>query len=152
MDATRISHIGLCVRDMDKSLEFYRDILGMKVTADGPTDPTEGGRAHNYAHRRTARRRVSLSYGEGRTKPSLTLTSHPGDEPDGQPIMLDQVGISHFSFSVPNVKALAEELISKGVRLAGPLEAYTNPQGEIRSIYVHDPDGILVQFDSGGGG
>ena len=50
-----------------------------------------------------------------------------------------------------NVKALAEELIAKGVSMAGPLEAYTNPQGEIRSIYVHDPDGILVQFDSGGG-
>ena len=42
MDATGISHIALCVRDMDKSLEFYRDILGMRVTADGPTDPTEG--------------------------------------------------------------------------------------------------------------
>ena len=37
MDAIGISHIALCVRDMDKSLEFYRDILGMRVTADGPT-------------------------------------------------------------------------------------------------------------------
>ena len=43
MEATAVSHIAICVRDMDKSLAFYRDILGMKVTYDGPTDPTEGG-------------------------------------------------------------------------------------------------------------
>ena len=30
--ATGVSHIAVCVREMDKSLTFYRDILGMKVT------------------------------------------------------------------------------------------------------------------------
>jgi catechol 2,3-dioxygenase-like lactoylglutathione lyase family enzyme len=28
MDATCVTHIGICVRDMDKSLAFYRDVLG----------------------------------------------------------------------------------------------------------------------------
>ena len=31
MEATCVTHIGICVRNMDKSLAFYRDILGMKV-------------------------------------------------------------------------------------------------------------------------
>ena len=74
MEATCVTHIGICVRDMDKSLAFYRDMLGMKVLGDRPTDPTEGGRRHNYAHVRTARRWVSLAYGDGAT-PTLTLTS-----------------------------------------------------------------------------
>ena len=151
MEATGVTHIGICVRDMEKSLAFYRDALGMKVLGDRATDPTEGGRPHNYKHRRKTRRWVSLSYGEG-SSPTLTLTSHPGERPDGQPILLDQVGISHFSFGVNDVKALAEELISKGVELAGPMEAFTNPRGEIRSIYVRDPDGILVQFNAPGSG
>ena len=146
MEAFCVTHIGICVRDMDRSLAFYRDALGMKVLGDRPTDPTEGGRAHNYKHRRTTRRWVSLAYGEGAT-PTLTLTSHPGDEPDGQPILLDQVGISHISFGVNDVKALAEELIAKGYALAGPIESFTNAKGEINSIYVRDPDGILVQFN-----
>ena len=44
MDAIGMSHIAICVRDMDKSLGFYRDILGMEVTFDGPTPirPKEG--------------------------------------------------------------------------------------------------------------
>jgi catechol 2,3-dioxygenase-like lactoylglutathione lyase family enzyme len=136
---------------MEKSLVFYRDALGMKVLGDRSTNPAEGGRLHNYKHRRKTRRWVSLSYGEG-TTPTLTLTSHPGERPDGQPILLDQIGISHFSFAVTDVKALAEELISKGVELAGPIESFTNSRGETRSIYVRDPDGILVQFNTPGGG
>ena len=147
MEATCVTHIGICVRDMDKSLAFYRDILGMKVLGDRMTDPTESGRSHNYKRVRQARRWVSLSYGEG-TSPTLTLTCHPGDEPDGQPIKLDEVGISHLSFGVPDVKGLTEELRAKGIELAGPLESFTDAKGEIRSIYVQDPDGILVQFNT----
>ena len=85
MEATCVTHIGICVRDMDRSLAFYRDVLGMTVVGDRMTDPTEGGRLHNYRRERQARRWVSLAYGDGAT-PTLTLTSHPGDEPDGQPI------------------------------------------------------------------
>ena len=153
MDATGVSHIAICVRDLDKSLEFYRDILGMRVTLDQVQDTTTGGLPHVYAHARKTRRTVHVRYGaEGNTTPSLVLTSHPGDETDGTPIKLDQVGISHISFSVRDLKGLTEELVSKGVSLAGPLDSFTNAQGETSSIFVYDPDGILVQFDSGGGG
>ena len=77
----------------------------------------------------------------------MTLTSHPGEKPDGQPILLDQVGISHISFGVADVASLADALIAKGYELAGSRESYTDPNGDIKSIYVRDPDGILVQFN-----
>ena len=80
------------------------------------------------------------------------MTSHPGEEPDGNPIKLDQIGISHISFTVKDVKALADELVARGVQLAGPLDGFTNDRGEVSSVFVYDPDGILVQFDSGGEG
>jgi catechol 2,3-dioxygenase-like lactoylglutathione lyase family enzyme len=46
MEATGISHLAICVRDLDKSLEFYRDILGMRVLADRVQDTTTGGLPH----------------------------------------------------------------------------------------------------------
>ena len=152
MEATGVSHIAICVRDLDKSLAFYRDILGMRVDLDQVQDTTQGGLPYTYKHPRKTRRTVHVRYGEGNTIPSLVLTSHPGDQADGEPIKLDQVGISHLSFSVKDVKALAEELVSKGVKLAGPMDAFTNASGEVSSIFVYDPDGILLQFDRGGGG
>jgi catechol 2,3-dioxygenase-like lactoylglutathione lyase family enzyme len=148
MEARAVSHIAICTRDMEKSLGFYRDILGMRVLFDGETSPTEGGRPHNYQEARKSRRRVSLSFGAGK-KPTLTLTSHPGEAIAGEPLKLDQLGITHFSFTVPDPQALMEELLAKGVPLGGPREAFTSAQGRVRSFYVHDPDGILIQFDSG---
>ena len=152
MDATGVSHIAMCVQDVEKSLAFYRDSLGLRVTLDQVQDTTAGGLPHVYHHARKTRRTVHLRYGEGSTIPSLVVTSHPNEDSDGHPIKLDQVGISHLSFTVRDVKTLAAELIAQGVQLAAPLEAFTNAQGEVGSIFVYDPDGILVQFDSGSGG
>lgn len=148
MEASAVSHIAICTRDMERSLAFYRDILGMQVLADGPTDPTESSRLQNYQQARQSRRRVSLSFGKGK-KPTLTLTSHPGEAIAGAPLKLDQLGITHFSFTVPNTEALLEALLARGVQLGGPREAFTNAHGRIRSFYVYDPDGIIIQFDSG---
>ena len=76
------------------------------------------------------------------------MTSHPGDQTDGDPIKLDQIGISHLSFSVRNIKKLRDELVSKGVKVAAPMEGFTNPQVPGSStFFVYDPDGILLQFD-----
>jgi catechol 2,3-dioxygenase-like lactoylglutathione lyase family enzyme len=152
MDATGVSHIAICVRDLDKSLAFYRDILGMRIIFDEVQDTTTGGLPHIYKHLRQTRRTVHVQSGESNSVPALVLTSHPGEDPDGEPIKLDQVGISHISFTVRDVKALAAELESKGVQFAGPLDSFTNPQGDMRTIFVYDLDGILVQFDSYEGG
>ena len=85
MEATCVTHVGVCVRDMAESLKFYRDALGMKVIGEKVTDITEGGtqsaRLDNYALERETRPLVSLAYGDGMT-PTLTLTSHPGERAD----------------------------------------------------------------------
>ena len=152
MDATGVSHIAICVADIDRSLGFYRDILGMTVGYDRIQDTTTGGLPHVYKHQRQTRRQVRLVIGEGENCPTITMTTHPGEDPDGNPIKLDQIGVSHFSISVPDLKGLADALASKGVQFAGPLEARADAQGNIGSFYVYDPDGILLQFDGGGGG
>ncbi len=108
---------------------------------------TQTARLDNYALERTTRHWVSLAYGDDLT-PTLTLTSHPGEKADGKPILLDQVGISHISFGVADVAGLADELEAKGFPLAGSRESYTDANGNIKSIYVRDPDGILVQFNT----
>ena len=150
MEATCVTHIGICVRDMGKSLSFYRDILGMTIIGEKLTEPTEGSsqgaRLSNYKLERKSRHFVSLSYGTGLT-PTLTLTSHPEEQHSGTPIMLDQIGISHLSFGVDDVKSLVNELLDKGVELAAPIETFTDANGDIHSVYFKDPDGILIQFN-----
>ena len=151
MEATGISHIAGCVRDMDKSLAFYRDILGMTVTLDAVQDTTGGSRSQTYKHRRATRRVAHVRWAESE-EPYLVMTCHPGDQPDGDPIKLDQVGVSHFAFTVDDLPGLADELAAKGVNIPGGIDAFKDSQGNLSSFYVLDPDGILVQFDNGSGG
>ena len=148
MKAKAISHIAVCVRDLDKSLAFYRDILGMNVTFDAIQDTRGGSRAQTYKHHRDTRRVAHVSWDEDQ-EPYLVMTCHPGGQSDGDPIKLDQVGVSHFSFTVDDLRGLAEELLAKGVEIPGGIETFTNAEGNLSSFYVLDPDGILVQFDGG---
>ncbi len=153
LKARGVSHIAVCVADLDKSLEFYRDILGLTVkmhTTQEMARRPGAESAEMYERPRNARTVANIYFDDPATpQPFLVLTSHPGDEVGGEPIKLDQKGISHISFEVENVKAYAEELIAKGVTLAGTMEDFTSASGGVRTIFVYDPDGILVQFDEG---
>ena len=152
MPASAMSHVAICVRSVDRSLAFYRDLLGFRVLSDKVQDTTTGGLPHVYKNRHAQRRIATLSYGEGDLAPHVVMTEHPGDPTEGEPIKLDQVGISHMSFTVPDVAKLTEELAAKGVRTSGPAEAFKDASGHIRTVFLVDPDGMLVQIDDGSDG
>jgi len=148
-----VSHIAVCVADLEKSLEFYRDILGLTVKLHTTQEMARRPGAESvemYERPRKARTVANVWLDEPESpQPFLVLTSHPRDQVGGEPIKLDQRGISHISFEVEDVKAYAQELIAKGVSLAGTMKDFTDGSGNVRTIFVYDPDGILVQFDEG---
>ena len=156
MKAKGVSHIAMCVADLDRSLHFYRDLLGLAVrlhTTQEMARRPGAESAEMYQRPRESRTVANVWVDDpDTTQPFLVLTSHPGSEVEGDPIKLDQIGISHISFGVQDVRAYAEELMAKGVSLAGTLDDFTNDQGVMRTFFVYDPDGILVQFDQGPGG
>ena len=152
MKAKGVSHIAVCVADLERSLHFYRDLLGLTVrlhTTQQMARRPGAESAEMYQLTRESRTVANVYFDDpDTTEPFLVLTSHPGDEVEGEPIKLDQIGISHISFGVEDVRAYAEELVAKGVPLAGTMADFTNDQGEMRTFFVYDPDGILVQFDT----
>lgn len=144
-----MSHVAICVRDLDRSLAFYRDLVGMQVVKDEVQQTSTGALPHVYRDRHASRRVVYLRYGSGTAAPVLVFTEHPGETVSGEAIMLDQVGISHVSFTVPDVQALTTRLLAQGAQTCGPADAWKGPDGRLRTVFFRDPDGILVQFDEG---
>ena len=86
MDCVNVSHIAFCVRDIDESLKFYRDIVGMIVDFDRVQDTTGGGLPAIYAHSRNNRRQVRLRFAKD-AYPHFIMTTHPDDVVDGEPLV-----------------------------------------------------------------
>jgi len=117
MKLNRVDHIDLVVRDIGRSMEFYKK-LGMVV--EGTLD-----KGHT----------VFLS-NQDRQRP-LVIELHQAEA--GQ-----QPGLGHIAFQVDDVEAVHRELASAGVPFANP-PAHNTGSGRTIAL-ASDPDGIPVQF------
>ena len=113
------------VLDLDKSVEFYRDKLGLELVRKTPV----GNDATN------------AFFGvPGDSEPRLELTLNHDQE---EPYYLG-TGYSHVAFAVEDLNALAEKLEE-----AGGVDFESKPHAMssgTRLFFVKDPDGYRIEF------
>lgn len=143
-----ISHVAVGVSDMERSLVFYRDLIGLRVTLDAVEGAFSGDPA---AYRRRA---VYLRSADGPHAPFIVLDQQLDREPFGSPPRILQLGTHHFSFWVDDLEGTFERLVAEGFRVVLPpteadAAAYGEPAGSGRLLtaIVKDPDGNPVQLD-----
>jgi len=130
-----LHHVGVTVEDLDRAVEFYRDVLGCAVRdrfeVDGEGFATAvdvPDAAASFAH---------LDGGGCR----LELVSY---EPRGDPVeqpALNRPGATHLGFSVDDVDAFYEGLPADVETLSEPR---TTSSGA-RIVFLRDPEGNLVE-------
>lgn len=152
MKARAISHVAIGVSNMERSLHFYRDLLGLRVTQDNPQEPTGGmPTLFRDPQRSQHRHGVYLRWEDGPDATFLVLSEH--QPPSGEAIKLDQVGIHHFSFWVEDLAAVYDRMKAAGVPILLPptvgdtIALGEAPGGKILSTLFQDPDGIIIQLD-----
>ena len=117
-----IGHVHLTVADLDRSLAFYRDLLGFEVTARYGTSAvflSAGGYHHHIA--------LNTWAGKGVTPPPLGHS-----------------GLYHFAILFPTRKELA--LVLKRLIEAEYVFTGTADHGVSEALYLNDPDGIGVEL------
>jgi len=112
----------LNVSNMDRSLVFYRDLLGMEVKfqSEGWTELATGAT-------------VLVLQGGGSPQPSREA------ELQGVPV----AGSCTIGFTVIDVDVLYRDLSEKGLQFSMPPVQRTEA---IRMAICHDPDGLAVAF------
>lgn len=133
----RIEHTALSVADMDRSLAFYRDIIGMEKIFDVDFSDERLGVVNGLAGCKA--RVVHLGLG-----PSV-LELFEYREPRGQDLGQRQcdLGFMHIGFRVTKIHDLHDSLKAKGVRfLSEPLEV--RPGTFI--VYFRGPDGEVCEM------
>jgi catechol 2,3-dioxygenase-like lactoylglutathione lyase family enzyme len=142
-----VSHIAVGVRNMDKSLAFYRDQLGFQVVRDEVQKTKGTVLPAVYKDSHEERRVATLYWKRGKDEAFLVLSEHNDKPVSGEAIKLDQIGIHHFAFWVENLPKVYEELKAKGVEFIVAPTVTKTADGNFNSAFVRDPDGILVQLD-----
>ena len=131
-----INHVGLCVNDLDRSREFYVQLFGFTVDRE-LTVPDHGSSYLLSVEAPVGLTAVYLERG------AFTLELLHFDRP-GNPLAderpFNQPGLTHLSFSVPDVAATCDRVAALG----GEVLADTDVGGH--AILVRDPDGQLLEL------
>jgi glyoxylase I family protein len=125
-------HIGMAVSNLDESIAFYCDLLGMKLILRKPFPRGVGEVAF-------------LDTGGGMGQLELICPSPPVSRP--APILPDSgAGVRHLTFAFDNIDAVWTKLMDAGVTpVEEPRDAY-NKEMLARVAFVLDPDGIIVEL------
>lgn len=113
----RVGHVHLKVSDLERSIAFYRDVLGLELTqrmGDSAAFLSAGGYHHH----------VGLN----------TWHSRGGDSPSRR-----ATGLYHAAFLYPSRAALANAL--RRLRTAGVALDGASDHGVSEALYLRDPDG-----------
>ena len=109
----------IIVKDLEQSLKFYKEIVGLKEHRRFNSGP--GGEI--------------VFLGDGETEIELMTSGAERELGYGQDISL--------GFEVESLEEFMTMLEEKGiVVLAGPF----SPNPAVKFIYVHDPNGLKIQF------
>jgi catechol 2,3-dioxygenase-like lactoylglutathione lyase family enzyme len=135
-------HAGIAVRDMETSLAFYRDVLGLPVVSDR-ISAVAGDAAGAPG---CAARICVLAVTDSAVHVELLEYRGAGGTPVApRPF---EPGAAHASFWVADIAALYERLKANRVPTLSPPIAQTS--GRLK-LYASDPDGFWLELTEGPG-
>jgi len=145
LELKAVHHVGLVVQDLDRSIYFYHDILGLPF-ANEPTEWFEGPElAKGVGVPGASLRQVSMWVGE---HSSMELIEYR-DRADttGKAVPNNHLGAAHVCFKVDDIRARKAELESKGVVFYSDVNVVDEgPLAGWRWCYFSDPDGLALEL------
>ncbi len=139
---TKVRHTGLVVRDLERSLLFYRDLLGLssvkRVTEQG-----------SFIENVVGITGAIIEWEKLAAPDGAVVELLQYHEPFAQPgtddyFPSDRIGCSHIAFSVSNLSELYDKLRALGFHCNS--EPQFSTDGKVLVMYCHDPDGIIVEL------
>ncbi len=124
----RLAHTMIRVIDLEKSISFYCDILGMQVLRR--TDYPEGRYTNAF-----------VGYGPEIEFPALELT-HNWDQEEHYD---KGNGWGHICIETPNVYQAVEDLEAHGAKIISPAKPMN--AGTRILAFIEDPDGYVVELN-----
>ncbi len=144
---TTFSHIGICVRDLGRSLRFYTGALGFEE-AEGHDIGDEFAALMELD--RVALR--SQFVRKGPTAIELLQFAEPAADGDGERRPINRLGLTHLSVRVDDLAAAEAAVVAHGGRVVEATRTeMAFGDATLRFVYCTDPDGVRVELMDLGG-
>ena len=136
-------HTGITVLDLERSLAFWRDVLGLELSH---TAHQTGEMAEQITGVKGAELKLAVVKAPGGHKIELLEYLAPANR---KRIALRpcDVGSVHVALLVDSLDAVLERIAASGWQAAGkPQTLKTGPNAGKRVVYVRDPDGTTIEL------
>jgi lactoylglutathione lyase len=138
-----MSHVGLCVSDLERSLRFYTEGLGFE-RADG--FDIDDGLAHLAEVPAPVECRAQFI-----THGSLTIELLGWRQPAAEgkaATSRRQLGFTHLSVNVDDLAAVEARLVGLGARTLEDTRTHMDlPGGRVDIVFLADPDGVRIELN-----
>jgi catechol 2,3-dioxygenase-like lactoylglutathione lyase family enzyme len=131
--------IALVVKDVERSVKFYRDLLGMQETKEVVVADRKSadGRFANKGFRFRTFRLGPLA---------LKLVEVKGAPAETRGLVDTHSGVRYIAFVVDDIDATYKELCARGVEFASAILPPEPEAGIGRLVFFRDPDGNLLEL------
>jgi lactoylglutathione lyase len=120
----RFSHTSITVRNMDESIRFYTDVLGLEFERRRPIPENHAEIA--FVKDRESGARIELTHWDGKDH------FEAGEQLD------------HLAFEISDMDAFLAPVRAKGIRVAK--EPYTLQGGSGRLAFILDPNDVWIEL------
>lgn len=135
------NHTSFTVSDIERSIAFYRDVLGLQFLSCQVRDQNFSEKAAGIpgAHLKIAFLRAPDH--------KLELIQYLAPRGEKLDLATNNVGAAHIAFEVDNLHEMYDNLRTAGVRFAGePLKIQGGPNHGGWMVYLRDPDDITIEL------
>lgn len=142
-----VLHIGLTVSDLDRSVAFYRDVLGLSYIGEMAM---EGPETEKLFGRPGCQARVAYLNGSPDSQmPPVELIQFVGQPFEKKPGDLFCTSISELCFLSSDIDDDYKRLSQAGVEFLSEPQTFDSTKygfGKSRAVYLRDPDGIILEL------
>jgi catechol 2,3-dioxygenase-like lactoylglutathione lyase family enzyme len=132
--ATRLHHNAYVAKNLEDTRRFYEDVIGLPLVATWCEKDVLFGKERTYAH-------CFFALEDGSALAFFQFAD-PSDQAEFGPPM----PASPFHHIALNVDAKSLEGLKQRVADAGVKDTYILEHGYCHSLYVKDPNGLIVEF------
>ena len=137
-----IRHTGIVVKDLNKALHFYQDLLGLKIVKDKVETGPYIDKILSLENAKV--RTIKMAAENGDLIELLYFQSHLPDSRKEKKAF--DIGFSNIAFTVNNVEEIYKKLQEQEKEIKFNSSPQRSPKGYAKVVFCKDPEGNLIEF------